>query len=149
MRRYIRAFFTALWMTLHGEAVPESQYPEVHEWVKQGQKLLNEVYATAEKTGFNETKRKSISLKLDGRKMSMDLILAGAKHNLMLEYPQLLELNSTYLPVTIQSMNFNDQYRITQLLTLSELLQGELRAKINEFNEHLYQIPPFSPESKD
>ncbi len=149
MQRYIHAFFTALKMTLRDETVTESPYPKVVEWVKEGQKLLNEVYENAESMGFDEAKRKSISLTLDGRKMSMDLVLAGAKHNLMLEYPQLLQLNSTYVPVTIQSMNFNDQYRVTQLLTLPELLQGELRAKINEFNEHLYRIPPFSGESNE
>jgi hypothetical protein len=90
--RYLRAFFTALSLTLQGKTIesPPSRYPNLQAWLTEGQSLIKAAYASAEAAGINEAARKAMSLRLDGRTWSMELVLSSVRFHMLTEYPSLL-----------------------------------------------------------
>src|SRR5688572_19741275 len=90
--RYIKAFFTALSLTLQGKSIdiPEP-YPNFQIWLKEGQQLLTAVYAAAEAEKLDLAARKAFNLRLDGRNWSMELVLSSLQFHLSKEYPSLLK----------------------------------------------------------
>jgi len=141
-RTVLRAFWQALRMTLRGQTYspPPPVYPEVRVWVEQGQALIKTVFATADAHGLDEAARKQHILKLDGRPITMQTILAAVQHNFTREYLALLDSGLEHSWLTLAAFNMNDRYRLTQLmesLTEASIVQQTL----NSLEAHLATIP--------
>ena len=67
-------------------------------------------------TGQGSQDLDSLSLKLDGRPVTLLRSLDMLRHNLVNEYPRLIRLDDPFSMMVVQSSNFNDQYRLSQFL---------------------------------
>src|SRR5688572_24754029 len=93
LKRYTRAFITALRMTAAGKALQPAtiRYPNLTQWIQDGLLLTDNTLKTADVYGLDEKTRQQMTLLIDRRPISMDVILRAVKHNLSLEYPMLLD----------------------------------------------------------
>lgn len=141
--RYLRAFFLAVALTIRGEKPSQSfQHPLV-DWTRELRLLVNEVYQAAEQNGIDRKAREATKLRLDGRLMSLETILATVKFHAAQEYPSLLQhgLNRDALN-TIYASNINDQYWITSLIETETLGKPIFQASLVRLKMHLDQPPP-------
>jgi hypothetical protein len=138
--RYIKAFFTALSLTLQGKTIeiPEP-YPNFQIWLKQGHLLLNAAYAAAEAEKLDLAARKAFSLRLDGRSWSMELVLSSVQFHLSKEYPSLLKSLVEHNLTTLYALNLDDQYRVSQLAAAD--LPMPLQNALQALATHLQNIP--------
>lgn len=139
---YIRTFFKALQLTLRGETIdaPVSRYPNLQAWLSISQKKLEALYSQTEKNGLDESTRKQIILKLDGRSWSMELILATVKFHLETEFPSLMSSVIDHNLTTLYAVHFDDKYRVSQLAQ-SEQLPENFRETMRDFVAHFEAIP--------
>jgi hypothetical protein len=145
--RYSRAFLLALKMTLRGEKfVPVPPHPVVA-WTQQLVILTDDVYAAADRSGLDQQAQQSIKLRLDGRLMSLETVLAAVKFHGAQEYPNLLQngLNRDILN-TIYASNINDQYWISRLIEAESLSSAPLQAALTRLKTHLDEVPPMEAE---
>jgi hypothetical protein len=142
LKRYTQAFVKALKMTLAGNAIQPvaTRYPNLTKWVSEGLQLAENTLTIADKYSMDETARQQMILKLDGRNMSMDVILRTVKHNLSLEYPMLLEATIKHNLTTLYAINMNDQYRVSRLAEVVHLAP-EVQAAVEQLSTHLQNIP--------
>jgi hypothetical protein len=139
--RYLRAFFTALSLTLQGKTIesPPSRYPNLQAWLTEGQSLIKAAYASAEAAGINEAARKAMSLRLDGRTWSMELVLSSVRFHVLTEYPSLLKSSNEHTLTTFYALNLDDQYRVSQLATQD--LPPAVQTAVQTLATHLQNIP--------
>ena len=139
--RYLRAFFTALSLTLQGKSIesPMSRYPNLQAWLIEAQRLIKAVFAAAEAEGVNQSARKAVNLRLDGRNWSMELVLSSVQFHLLTEYPSLLKSYAEHNLTTLYALNFDDQYRVSQLSSAN--LPATLQSSIQALATHLQNIP--------
>lgn len=140
----IQALFEALALTLRGETRDAAtRYPQLNAWVQQGLGLVQQALQTADASGFDEARRRAITVRVEGRDTSMQTILAATQHNLTREYPLLLETKYEHNLTTLYAMNLNDQYRVTQLAQ-AEAVQAQpaMQQAIAALAAHLADIPP-------
>jgi hypothetical protein len=146
MRRYLRAFFGALWLTLRGKTLQPPaaapRYPALAEWVRVGTQRAATVVRIAEKNGWDEARRKSLSLRIDGRPMTMETIVRAVEHNMTREYPLLMATTFEGAVTTLYALNMNDQHRVRRLADAPELADGVLRDAVLALADHLDRIPP-------
>ncbi|MGB1287184.1 MAG: hypothetical protein ACPG7F_11665 [Aggregatilineales bacterium] len=144
MFKTIRNFFYALYLTIQGRALkpPETRYPNLHEWVSTGRALILEIFQQAEVAGLTETKRRELTLPLEGRTISVETILAAVRHNLTTEYPMLMDARIEHNLTTLYAINMNDRFRVSRL-SQSDLLAeySSLVDAIERLNQHLMNIP--------
>jgi len=129
-------------MTLRGESIPIAQirYPNLQTWLIISREKLEAVYVEAEKSGIDESNRKAISLQLDGRAWSMELILSSVKFHLDMEYPSLMTSVVEHNLTTLYALHFDDKYRVSQLAQSTELPES-LHAVMEDFSAHFLNIP--------
>ena len=139
--RYLRAFFTALSLTLQGKSIesPISRYPNLQAWVIEGQRLIKVAYAAAEAEGMNQASRKALQLRLDGRSWSMELVLSSVQFHMLTEYPSLLKSYTEHTLTTFYALNLDDQYRVAQLATQD--LPLPVQTAVQTLASHLQNIP--------
>jgi hypothetical protein len=139
--RYLRAFFTALSLTLQGKSVESSvsRYPNLQAWLIEGQTLTKAAYAAAEANGMNQAARKALSLRLDGRTWTMELVLSSVRFHMLTEYPSLLKSDAEHKLTTFYALNFDDQYRVSQLAAAD--LPLPVQTAIQTLATHLQNIP--------
>jgi hypothetical protein len=140
--RYFRAFFKALSLTLQGKTIKAAPtpYPKLQDWVTQGSNLIDAVYTACKQYGLDESARKNIVLRLDGRDWSMDLILSSVRYHSTMEYPSLLEARVEHNITTFYALNIDDQYRVDQLAEVDNL-HADVRKAVQTLAEHLQNIP--------
>jgi hypothetical protein len=139
--RYIRAFFLALKLTLQG-AQPPRQHPLVN-WTKQMAILTEAVINTLEQCGIDKAARESLKLRLDGRKISLETVLATVRFHAAQEYPMLLQGPQNRDAFnTFYASNMNDRYWISQLAEADALKDPTIHAAIMQLKTHLDQPPP-------
>lgn len=138
--RYIKAFFTALSLTLQGKSIeiPEP-YPNLQLWLKEAQQLLTAAYAAAEAEKLDLATRKAFSLRLDGRNWSMELVLSSLQFHLSKEYPSLLKSRVEHNLTTLYALNLDDQYRVSKLAAAD--LPAPLQTTLQALATHLQNIP--------
>jgi len=146
MMRYVRAFIKALQMTARGETIdPTPKTPEhflpLEAWIHAGLQKLALVKISADKGGLTQEKREQLALKLDGRMTSFEQTLAMVRHNMVNEYPKLIQLDDAYTMMVVQSSNMNDQYRVSQFMLSEEVTAPELKQALDDLNEHLMNLP--------
>lgn len=141
MLRLIRNFFKAIRMTLQGESLTPSHYVPLENWIDEGLDKLDHVIAVADTSGLRSFQREEIELKLDGRMTSMERILQMVRHNLKNEYPRLMRYDDNYSMMVVQSSNFNDQYRVSQLAQCDDIQSGEVKQALQILTDHLLNLP--------
>jgi hypothetical protein len=139
LRRYLRAFIVALGMTLRGEGPPPPR--PLAAWSQQTLWRLDELYAALERQGLDEAARQQMALKLDGRLMKVETVLATVKHHAAQEYPSLLRSNIEFNLAAIQAANVNDRYWLARLAELPPLQAPAIAAALNRLRAHLDAIP--------
>lgn len=141
MLRYARAFVKALQMTINGESITPSYYQPLEEWIDRGLQQVALVLTSADANGLSSERRQSIKLKLDGHMTSLEQTLQMVRHNLIAEYPKLIQLDDPYTMMVIQSSNMNDQYRVSQFAVTEEITSPEVKAALETLSEHLMNLP--------
>lgn len=146
MMRYIRAFFTALAMTLRGEkprSAGERRYPALADWLRGGQAQVAAVYTALDAAGLDAAARQQVAVRVDGRATHADALLGAVRHHLDAEYPHLLRDLTAYSVTGIYATNLNDQYWLDEILKQADLPPGVADA-LRTLHAHLAGIPPSS-----
>lgn len=144
IKRYIYAFFTALKLTLRGEAIQpaEQRYPQLTRWVQEGEARAKAALSAADAAGLSKEQRQTITLHLDMRDISMDVILESVRHNMTMEYPLLLDTHYDHTITTLYALNMNDQYRVGQLMQADAIAEYDsVQRAVGWLHEHLLAIP--------
>ena len=144
MRRYARAFMTALRMTMRGETYTP-QHPNLTTWTGRTVVLVDAVFAVANANGVDLAARKALVLHIDRRDVSMESILGTVRHHAAAEYPYLLRRDPGHALLAIRASNLNDSYRIERLC---EQTSGTVRAALETLGQHLDALPDEMPPEK-
>ena len=141
MMRVLRAFFKALQLTLRGESLTPAKFRPLEIWIATGRSQLSLVIEAAEAKGVGQQQRQALQLKLDGRMTSLQQTLDMLQHNFVNEYPRLIRLNDNYSMLVAQSINMNDQYRLSSFLSENVIESQELRRALAGLHDHLLNLP--------
>jgi hypothetical protein len=141
MFRYVRAFVIALKMTLKGEQPAAHPYAPLLQWMDRTPGLVADVYKAAERDGFDRETRDQLTLKLDGRGVSMQTVLEAVEYHARQEYPYLLRNLTSHSLTAIYAGNMNDQYNIMRLRDVEDLKETTTRQAVTRLSEHLDTIP--------
>lgn len=142
IRKYVRAFFTALRYTLRGEKPPllrvRDQYPQLAAWWTQTSALVDAVERAADANGIDAAARKILMIHVDKRDISAATILASIRYHAEREYPYMLAQSGNFNSLTLQATNLNDQYLA---LRLGENMPERVKPAVNALAVHLQQLP--------
>lgn len=139
--RYWAAFRQALRLTLRGQKPPALQHPQLLAWVRQLAALVDAVYVAADQTQLDRARRQALTLRLDGRVMSVETVLAAVRFHAYEEYPSLLRSGLPTNRLGIHASNMNDQYWISRLAELPELQSPPLAGALQRLAAHLNNLP--------
>jgi hypothetical protein len=142
MMRYIRAFWTALQMTLRGDSPAPSPYASLSEWMEQAARLVDAVIKAANSHHLDSAALKIIKARIDGRDTNVEIVLALIKHHMNEEYPYLLRHMTRNNINAIHASNLNDVYRIESLIDLPALQDAAIKQSLTTLKAHLETIPP-------
>lgn len=137
----LRAFWLAVRFTLRGEKPPALQHPQLLAWVRRLAVLVEAVYMAAEQSQIDQTRRQAITLKLDGRLMSVETVLAAVRYHAGQEYPALLRSGLPFNRLGIHASNLNDYYWVSRLLDVSELQTPAVQTALTRLAAHLSAMP--------
>ncbi len=140
LRRYARAFALALRYTLRGEKPPllkvRERYPELAGWWEQTIRLVEAVERSASESQVDPA---ALVVHVDRRDISMETILKTIRFHAEREYPYLVaHEGDEYRQVTLQAMNVNDRYLITQLV---ERVDSPVKSAVDALRAHLENLP--------
>ena len=142
LRRYLRAFWGALLMTMRGEKVSAPAASSINSWINQYARLVDVVLRTANQNGLDQTTRKQVKLKLDGRQMSLETALMTLKFHAAEEYPSLLRQGTGRgVQNTLYATNMNDRYWISRMIEAPELQKPPVKMALSTLDAHLDAIP--------
>lgn len=142
LQRYLRAFFLAVKMTLRGEKLPERVQHPLAAWVTRYAALVDAVYQVGETSGLNREARLSAKIRIDGRPMSVETILAALRFHARQEYPSLFKNPVTREVMnTVYATNLNDHFWVTSLQKSEALQQPTVQAALAQLEAHLQDIP--------
>lgn len=148
VRRVLSAFFRAWWLVLRGQAIttpPTRPHEDVWAWAQACMLRLDTVIRIADKAGWGKSQREALKLKLDGRDISLETVLAALRHNLTREYPMLLKANVAYNLLTLQALNVNDTYRVMRFATHPTLESTPLAGALTALQASLEACPVPAP----
>jgi hypothetical protein len=139
--RYVKAFVGAVRLTLRGETVaPPAPAHPLMDWARQTLPLVAAVRQTAAAAGLDVA---TLKIRVDGRAVSVETLLAAVQFHAAQEYPNLLRnaaglrgLNAAY------ATNFNDHYAVLKLLEAPELQASAVQHSLQRLANHLEQPPP-------
>lgn len=138
--RVLRAFITAVKLTLRGETPPVSTNAALITWMKQSARLIEAAIAAADLNGLDQDARRQRTLTAEGRRTNMDTILAAAKFHAAEEYPHLMANPTQNVLGAIYSTNLNDRFLVSKLF--DSLESGDVREAVGRVVSHLEAIPP-------
>jgi len=146
-RKILSAFWRALRMTLRGQTYtpPPPSYPDLRAWIEQAKTLVQAVFQAADAQGLHEAARRQRLMTLEGRPITMQTILAAVEHNLLREYPSLLDSGLEHSILTLVAFNMNDHYRLTELAS-SLLDMPAVQATVLTLDAHLVAVPQTRPK---
>lgn len=139
--RFWQAFWQALRLTLRGQKPPALHDPQLLTWVRQLDSLVDEVYTAADQSQLDLARRQALSLRLDGRVMSVESVLSAVRYHARQEYPSLLRSGLPHNRLGIQASNVNDRYWVSRLLGMPELQFPNLAAALQRLADHLDAFP--------
>ena len=147
IRRYLRAFVLALKFTLRSEKPPllrvSERYPRLAAWWRQTITLLDETEQQSDMNGLDEAARKTLTIRVDKREVSMATILATIRYHAEQEYPYLLVQNYQFNALTLQATNLNDIYLAQRL---AESVPAAIQPVAAALTAHLQALPTESSE---
>lgn len=138
LRRYVRAFFIALRMTLRGETPPPPPNAPLREWMAQGLSRIEQVEALAARQQIDPA---AVVLHLDRRDIRMSTILATVRHHMTNEYPLLLRTPSAQSLNLLYANNMDDHYRVSRLEAAPDLAGTPVQNAVVALAAHLEAIP--------
>lgn len=141
MRRILRALIIALRMTLRGEKPPPPRYPHLTAWTAEALRKINTILQQAESAGWKLEERQSRKLRIEGRDLSVQTILAAAQHNLSEVYPRMLRSADSQALTVIYASNMEDIFRLARLRDSGLVKNEALQRLLAEFCAHLEAIP--------
>ncbi len=140
--RTIRALWIALRLTLSGRGQKPDPHPALSQWLAQGRAQLAEVYRQAEASGWGEAIRREVRLRMAGRDISMQVILAQIHYHFEQVYPRMLQHDDPHQLTVIYASNMDDSARLEGLIALDSLRATPLRPSLEALAAHLAAIPP-------
>jgi hypothetical protein len=142
IRRYTRAFWVALRMTVRGEQYAPSTGNPITLWINQYHQLVEAVGRAADQNGIDQAVRKQIKLRLDGRQMNLETALLTLKFHASDEYPSLLRQGTGRgVQNTLYATNMNDRYWVEKIMEAPELQQSDIQTALSTLGTHLENIP--------
>jgi hypothetical protein len=133
MMRYVRAFFTALKLTLSGD-IP--QPTPLDNWMSSARQQLDILDKLAEQQGLDP---QQVQVAIDRRQMPMATVVAIVRFHLTEEYP-IMQRHSTADSLNyIYATNLDDHFRLTRLE--AALPDSPLREAVTKLGKHLESIP--------
>lgn len=145
LRRYFHAFWGALRMSVRGEAyTPSAPAPQspLTAWINQYGILVDAVLRAANQNGVDQTLRKQVKLRLDGRPMSLETALMTLKFHAAEEYPSLVRQGTGRgVQNTLYATNMNDRYWISRMVETPELQKPAVRQALSALDAHLEAVP--------
>lgn len=141
--RYVRAFFTALRMTLRGETYTPAPPSPLLAWIDEAARVLNVCLAAADQQGFDQAAREGLTLVIDRRTISAQTILMGVRYHLTREYAYLIRNPTGSHLTAIYASNLNDQYALERL-SQHEALPPRLKTPLEQLITTLKAIPHLS-----
>lgn len=142
LRRYTRAFLTALQMTLRGEKLPERPLPPIVAWTTEYARLADHLYKAVESSGLDKTALKTMKIRLDGRDLSLESVLTTIRYHAAQEYPALLKHELS--PQTVNAVYaglFNDRYWLTRLGETPALQSPSIQTALERLTTHMDAVP--------
>jgi hypothetical protein len=145
--RYVRAFITALRMTIRGQQPPGLKHPELYAWIKQMVLLVAEFAAAVDQAGLD---KQNTFVRLDGRRLSLDRVLQIFQYHAAQEYPSLLATSGgrRFNIGAIHATNMNDRFWLSLLRDESSLQNPAVQAALARLTDHLEAIPTTSKPTK-
>jgi hypothetical protein len=137
--RYLRAFFIALSMTLRGVKPAPVRHSALRTWMEQTKVHVEQLTRQADAAGLDAAGRKALKVRVDGRDVSVESVLAAVRYHAEEEYPYLLAHETEHSLTAITAANLNDVYAVSKLHDIPEvtLVAGPLQT----LKAHLEQIP--------
>ncbi len=138
--RVLRAFVTAVRMTVRGEKIPSADaqiaahYPKLDAWRRETLVLVDQIEAAAARELLDLT---TVILTVDKRAVSAKTIVETVRYHAAQEYAFLLRQASPHTLLGIFATNLNDQHLIAQWQTIAPTLSDMLTALAT----HLRNIP--------
>ena len=140
-----RALIEAARLTLRGGQSPAvtslQRHPATLAWIQEAATALDGVELVARNEGLDPA---AVSLHIEGRDVTMHLILAGIRFHLADEYPSLLGSPSQYALLAIKATNLNDRFQVLRL-EQSEALPDPVRAALAALADVLSRQPTENP----
>ena len=144
LRRYLRAFWGALRMTVRGEVYKPAPTPPspLTAWINQYTMLVDAVVRAANQNGVDQAARKNVTVRLDGRPMSLETALMTLKFHAAEEYPSLVRQGTGRgVQNTLYATNMNDRYWISRIVEAPELQTPDVQKALATLDAHLDAIP--------
>lgn len=135
MIRYVRAFVTALRLTLRGEEAPQAPWQR---WLAATARHIEAIERSA---GPDVDK---VVLRIEGRDMSMAHILDAVRYHVTEEYPYLLHNPTEHTLMALQASNVNDHFWLMKLEAAPELQNTPALAAVTALRQHLEALPSSS-----
>ena len=145
LMRYLRAFGSALRLTLRGERPVLSPQAQLSEWMKRSVELADAALAAADAEGLDQEARRKRTLAAEGRRTNMETILMSVRFHALEEFPHLLSNFSQTSIAAIYATNVNDRFLISKLFDTLEA--GALREAVGKIASHLESIPSITGSS--
>ncbi|GAB4522575.1 MAG: hypothetical protein OHK0046_35300 [Anaerolineae bacterium] len=145
--RYIRAFFTALRITIRGEQ--PSGFVQLVRWIEATPEMVKAVYTAAEAQGLNKAHRQALVTVVDGRDTGLQTALAAVEYHARQEYPYLLKNLTEHAITAIYATNLNDQYAVQRFAQLPELVGTPAGQALAALEKHLTSLPPSTEVMKN
>ena len=138
--RYLRAFGSAIKLTLRGERPVLSPQMRLSQWMKLSAELVDAALAAADAAGLDLESRRKRTFTAEGRRTNMETILTTVRFHALEEFPDLLSNFSQTSITAIYATNVNDRFLISKLFDTLEA--GALREAVGSIASHLESIPP-------
>lgn len=147
LSRYVRAFITALRLTIRGQQPPGLKHPELYAWIKQMALLVVELSNAVDQARLD---KQNTFVRLDGRRLSLDKVLQIFHYHAAQEYPSLLATSGSrrFNIGAIHATNMNDRFWLSILREETSLQTPAVQAALARFNDHLEAIPTTSKPAK-
>jgi hypothetical protein len=137
--RYLRAFFVTLNLMRRGIKPAPVRHAALFAWMGQTRTLVEQVLSAANAAGLGLDQRKALKVRVDGRAISMESVLAGIRYHATEEFPYLMTHETEHSLTAVKATTVNDVYALGRLAELPEA--APIQSPLHTLKSHLEQIP--------
>ncbi len=137
--RYVRAFFVTLNLMRRGVKPAPVRHAALFAWMNETRVLADQALGAADAAGLGSEQRKTLKVRVDGRAVSMESVLAGVRYHAAEEFPYLMSHETEHSLTAIRATNLNDVYALGRIAELPE--SAPIQSPLNTLKTHLEQIP--------